>query len=248
MTATWIAPAGGREKARAATTLKALPAEERPRERLFVLGEEALADSELLGILIGSGTRGATAVELGRRLVARYGGLRGLGRVAAAELAALEGIGPARAARLRACAEIARRVAAAPLEVGIELGGPEAVHEHFGPLLRDLDRERFYLVLLDGRNRILKPVLVAEGTLTEAVVHPREAFAPAIIERAASAIAVHNHPSGDPEPSADDLVLTERLEECGRWLGIPLLDHVIVGGRGYVSLRERGCMRPPPDP
>lgn len=224
-------------------TIKDLPPEERPRERLFQLGESALSDSELLGLVIGSGLRGATAVELGRRLLARYGGMRGLVRPVACELAAVDGIGPARAARLRACLEIARRVAAAPLAPGVALGGPQDVYDHFGPLLRDMKREHFYFVLLDRKHRILRSVLVAEGSLCEAVVHPREAFAAAVRESAAAVVAVHNHPSGDPAPSAEDVRLTARIEGCGDLLGIPLVDHVIVGAGRYASLRELNLMR-----
>jgi DNA repair protein RadC len=225
-----------------APTLKDLPAEERPRERLFALGEGALSDAELLGIVIGAGRRGATAVDLGRALLARYGGLRGLAGAAARDIKGLGGIGPARAARLRACAEVARRVAAAPLEERVRIETPEQVFRHFGPLLRDGKRERFYLVLLDRKNRVLRSVQIVEGGLAEAVVHPREAFAPALREGAAAVIAVHNHPSGDPSPSEEDVRLTARLEACGELLGIPVLDHVIVGGDSYVSLRERGSM------
>jgi DNA repair protein RadC len=223
-------------------TLKELPPAERPRERLLLLGEGALSDAELLGLIIGSGKRGATAVDLGRRLVARFDGLRGLARPAASELAALEGIGLARAARLRACLEIARRVAAAPLERGARLDGAEDVFRHFGPLLRDLQRERFYLVLLDRKQRIILSAMIAEGSLSEATVHPREAFAVAIRESAASVLAVHNHPSGDPTPSPEDIQFTARFIECGDLLGIPLVDHVIVGATQYVSLRREGLM------
>ncbi len=225
-----------------APTIKEMPPEERPRERLLALGEGVLSDAELLGIVIGAGRRGATAVDLGRALLARFGALRGLGGAAPAELAALPGIGAARAARLRACIEIARRYAAEPLDRGAPLGGPDQVYRRFGPLLRDMKRERFYLVLLDRKNRVLREALVSEGTLTEAVVHPREAFAAAIVEGAAAVLAVHNHPSGDPSPSPEDIRLTERLRACGTLLGIPLLDHVIVGADGFVSLRERGIL------
>lgn len=225
-----------------APTLKQLPPEERPRERLLLQGEAVLSDAELLGLIIGSGLRGATAVDLGRRLLAKFDGIRGLARPIAKELAVLEGIGPARAARLRACVEIARRFAAAPLNVGVVIAGPGDIFRHFGPLLRDVKRERFYFVLLDRRNRLLRSVLISEGSLTGAIVPLREAFSVAVREAAAGVIAVHNHPSGDPRPSEEDKELTERLQSCGVLLGIPLLDHVIVGASEYTSFCDEGLM------
>ena len=219
-------------------TLKELPPGERPRERLLCLGEERLTDAELLGILFGSGLRGATAVDLGRTLLARFGDLHGLAVRSVAELTKSAGIGLARAARLRAGIELGRRLAAMPIVRGEPLTGPRDVERRYGPLLRGLRRERFYVVHLDGRNRVLHEEMVAEGTATEAQVYPREAFASAIRESAAAILAVHNHPSGDPAPSKDDVRLTHRLALCGDLLGIPLLDHVIVAGGRHVSLAE----------
>jgi DNA repair protein RadC len=189
-----------------------------------------------VGILFGTGIRGATAVDLGRAVVKRYGGLRGLARPEPAELAAERGVGTARAARLSAGLELARRLAAEPLVRGVRLDGPEAVRRHFGPLLADLSRERLYAVLLDRRHRVIREHLVCEGTLDEAPVHPREVFIPALREAAAAVIVVHNHPSGDPTPSEADYAVTARLVLAGRALGVPLLDHVVVAGDGSVSL------------
>jgi DNA repair protein RadC len=219
-------------------TLKELPTAERPRERLFAHGPEKLSDAELLGILLGTGVPGATAVDLGRRLVARFGGLRGLERRAAADLAAERGIGPARAARLTAGLELGRRAAAAPLPRGLRIAGVEDVLRRFGPLLAGLGRERLFAVFLDRRNRVLGERLIAEGTIAEAAFHPREVFEPALREGASSVILVHNHPSGDPAPSEADRAITLRLAIAGRALGILVLDHVIIGGNDAVSLAD----------
>jgi DNA repair protein RadC len=227
--------------ASAACTIKDLPIEERPRERLFAHGAERLTDAELVGILLGSGIRGATAVDLARRLVARFGGLRGLARPAATEIAELPGIGEARAARLCACLELGRRCAALPLAPGRTIDGPGSVERHFGPLLADARRERLYVVLLDRKNRVIREHLVAEGTVDEAAVHPRDVYLPAVRESASSVLLVHNHPSGDPSPSDADWRITSRLILAGRAIGIRLLDHVVVGGGKSVSLAaERG--------
>ena len=219
-----------------AVTLKDRPAEERPRERLFAHGPEKLSDAELVGILFGNGVRGATAVDLGRRVVARYGGLRGLARPEPAELAAERGVGPARAARLCASLELGRRLAAEPLGPGLRLGGSEAVAAHFGPRLAHLTRERLHAVLLDRKLRVIRELLIVEGTIGEAPVHARDVFLPAIREAASSIVIVHNHPSGDPTPSDTDYKITARLVLAGKILGIPVVDHVVVAGERSVSI------------
>src|SRR5688500_11742078 len=165
---------------RGGTTLKDLPAAERPRERLLAQGAGRLTDAELVGILLGSGVRGASAVEIGRRLIARHGGVRGLARSAARDLAREKGVGAARAARLAAGVELARRIAAEPIERGVRLDSLESVRRHFAPLLAGLAREQLHAVLLDRRLRLIRTHLVSEGTLDEAFVHPREVFLPAL--------------------------------------------------------------------
>ncbi len=218
-------------------TLKQLPPGERPRERLLEHGAERLTDAELVGLLLGSGVRGATAVDVGRRLVAAYGNVRGLARAAPPELAAHHGVGPARAARLAAGIELGRRLAAAPLLKGVRIDRPEAVRDHFGPLLADVRRERLYAVLLDRRSRVIRAHLLSEGSVGEAAAQPRDVFLPAIREHASAVVLVHNHPSGDPAPSADDFAVTRRIAEAGTLLGIPLLDHVVVAGTEWASAR-----------
>jgi DNA repair protein RadC len=215
---------------------------DRPRERLSSHGAEALADVELLALLLRTGPRGTNVARLASQLLARFGGLRGLASAGAAELASAEGMGPAKSASVVAALELGRRLAARRMRPGDAVLSPADVHRHFHPRLRDAPHERFVVVLLDGRHRWLREVVVSQGTLTASLVHPREVFRPALRESAAAVILVHNHPSGDPAPSREDLEITARLVEAGQLLGVQVLDHVIVAERGYTSLRETGAM------
>lgn len=211
-----------------------------PRERLHALGPSALSDRELVALLLRTGGRGADVAAVAGALLRDHGGLRGLARAAASELRAAPGIGPAKCASLLAALELGRRLAARHLRPGDAIRGPGDVHRHFHPRLRDADRERFLALLLDGRHRVMREVAVSEGTLTASLVHPREVFRPALREGAAALVLVHNHPSGDPTPSAEDREVTDRLARAGELLGVRVLDHVIVAERGYWSLRESG--------
>lgn len=213
---------------------------DRPRERLATLGAEALSDAELLALLIRTGGPGADALTIAGRILGASGGLQGLMRMGPGELSATRGVGPAKCATLVASLEVARRLAGRRLEAGATIRSPEDVYRHFHPQLRHLEQERFHVILLDGRHRVLRHTLVSQGTLTASLVHPREVFRPALRESAAALILVHNHPSGDPTPSREDEEVTERLVRAGGILGIPVLDHVVVAERGYCSLRERG--------
>lgn len=218
------------------------PAGERPRERLYAQGAEALADAELLALQLGTGTRGQTAVDLARDLLARYGSLTGLAGRHVAELAAIRGVGRAKAVRLAAAFELTRRLRSRGSDGKVALGSPEQVFAHFGPLMEDLKKEVFRVVLLDAQNGLLRDVVVSEGTLSASLVHPREVFKPAILESAAALILVHNHPSGDPNPSREDIRLTRQLVECGKLLDLKVHDHVIIGHGRFVSLAQRGVV------
>jgi DNA repair protein RadC len=221
--------------------------QDRPRERLEALGAEALSDAELLALLLRTGGRGADALAVASRLLAVHGGLSALARAGGRDLASTAGIGPAKSATLRASLELGRRLAARRLEAGRPIRGPADVFRHFHPHLRHAEQERFLVVLLDGRHRVLRQELVSQGTLTASLVHPREVFRPALRESAAALVLVHNHPSGDPTPSREDREITERLMRAGEILGIPVLDHVVVAERGYCSLRE-SAGREEPEP
>ena len=215
-------------------------AEQRPRERLAALGPEALGDAELVALLLRTGSRGADAVSLSRRLLSGCDGLRGMARSAEGEFRRFPGMGPGKTASLIAAFEISRRLAAHRLAAGDSIRSPEDVHRHFYPRLRDHLRECFVAVLLDGRHRVIREVLISQGTLTASLVHPREVFRPALREAAAALILVHNHPSGDPRPSREDRDVTHRLVQAGEVLGVRVLDHVVVAERGYHSFSEAG--------
>lgn len=215
---------------------------EGPRERLRARGADALSAAELIALLLRTGARGRDAVDVARALLARTGSLDRLESAPARELAAVQGVGAAKAASLIAAFELGRRCAGSHLPEGAALRSPEDVFRHFGARLRRIAQERFIVVLLDGRHRVLGEEMVSLGTLTASLVHPREVFRPALRASAAALILVHNHPSGDPTPSAEDRAVTERLARAGEILGVRVLDHVIVAERGYVSLREDGAL------
>ena len=218
------------------------PTSDRPRERLYWNGPEALADAELLAIQLGSGTRGKNALEVAREVLAVYGSLGEVAGREACELARVPGVGPAKAARLVAAFELTRRLRARTPGARTILSGPAEVYAAFGPLMEDLKREVFRIALLDTQNTLLRDRIVSEGTLSATLVHPREVFKPAILEAAASVILLHNHPSGDPTPSREDIRLTRQLVECARLLDLRIHDHVIIGHGRFVSLAERGII------
>jgi DNA repair protein RadC len=223
-------------------TLPQWPESDRPRERLYWSGPAALADAELLALQLGSGTRGKDAVTVAREMLAAYGSLAGLAGREASELARRPGIGRAKAARLAAAFELTRRLRARTPGARMALSSPGEVYAAFGPLMEDLSREVFRVALLDAQNGLLRDLIVSEGTLSASLVHPREVFKPAILESAASVILLHNHPSGDPTPSREDVRLTRQLVECAQLLDLRVHDHVIVGRGRYTSLAERGII------
>jgi len=218
------------------------PLTDRPRERLEALGVEALSDAELLALLLRAGDRDKDAVAVAAALLVARGGLLGLARSAGRELASTPGVGPARSASVLAALELGRRLSAGRLRRGAAIRGPEDIYRHFHPRLRHAEQERFEVLLLDGRHRVMGQELVSQGTLTASLVHPREVFRPALRACAASLVLVHNHPSGDPTPSAEDREVTTRLSRAGEILGVRVVDHVVVAERGYCSLREEGLL------
>ncbi len=222
---------------RSATPRRAV--RERPRERLVRLGSRALAPRELIAALIGSGTASASAVEVADRILASCDGrLSLLARRSADALASVDGIGPATAARLVAALELGRRVATEDGVVGDRIRGPRDVWARMGPALRHLAQEEFHALLLNAQHVVLREVLVTRGILDASLIHPREVFRTAVEAGAAAIVLVHNHPSGDPSPSAEDRAVTRQLAAAGRALGIPVLDHVIVGDGTYRAFSD----------
>ena len=222
--------------------IQGLPSAERPRERLYWNGPEALADAELLALQLGSGTPGRSAADVAREMLATYGSLAEVAAREAVELARVTGVGPAKAARRAAAFELGRRLRARTPGVRVVLSAPADVYAAFGPLMEDLPREVFRVALLDAQNGLLRDRVISQGTLSASLVHPREVFKPAILESAASVILLHNHPSGDPTPSREDVRLTRQLVECARLLELRVHDHVVIGRGRYVSLAERGII------
>lgn len=218
------------------------PCDERPREKLLSRGAPALSDAELLALFIGSGLRGMDAVATARQLLGQHGPLRALLDRPAAALACLPGLGPARACRLAAALELGQRHLAAELARGAVVSDPDAAGRHFAQRLRAQPREVFAVLFLDTRHRALAFEELFSGTIDGAEVHPREVLRRALAHNAAAVIVGHNHPSGNPEPSAADRALTSRLQQALALVDVRLLDHFVIGDGAPVSLAARGWL------
>lgn len=222
-------------------TIKELPPELRPRERLLEAGPAALSDGELLGLLFGIGNREKTAVELANEVISQAGGLHGLYDVSVHELTQVNGIGEAKACIILAAVELGRRIGQVRNPGRPVISSPADVDRLLRGRIANLDRENFVAVLLNTKNEVIGTPLISVGTLSSALVHPREVFKPAIRASAASVILAHNHPSGKTEASREDREVTKRLVEAAEILGIEVLDHVIVGD-GHLSMKEHGML------
>jgi len=221
-------------------TMREWGAGEQPRERLMQRGAQALSDAELIAILLRTGMKGADVIEVSRQMMRRFTTLTDLSERDYKELEMIPGVGPAKAVTLAAAFEIGRRLKAEPFASRPLISGPEDIARMFRPKLRSVQKEQFHVVLLNTANRVIRTTMVSEGNLNSSIVHPREVFRTAIIERAASVIGLHNHPSGNPTPSKEDITITKQLVESGRILNIPFHDHVIIAGEEYVSMAEKG--------
>ncbi|MGI6285322.1 hypothetical protein MHOCP_05010 [Moorella humiferrea] len=223
------------------TTIKEMPADLRPRERLLTAGPQALSNAELLAILIRTGTRTETAIDVARRLLSRPEGLQYLASASLEELRQEKGIGLAKAAELKAALELGRRLAAFNLSRTV-VKNPWDVAGLLMDEMRFLDRENFRTVSLNTKNQVIGIDNVSVGSLNSSPAHPREVFKNPIRRSAAAIILAHNHPSGDPTPSQEDIMVTRRLVEAGRILGIEVLDHLIIGDGHFFSLKERNLI------
>ncbi len=223
-------------------TLRELPMEERPRERLIAHGSASLTTSELLAILLRTGRKGETALEIGRALALSPGGLAGLSRLTAAQLASVKGIGPAKSVTILAALELGKRCATQKTQPKLTIRSAADVAEHVMPRFRYETREYFLIVLLDTKHHVIDMPVISIGTLDMSVVHPREVFFQAVVQHAAALILVHNHPSGEPTPSREDHVVTDKLAQAGMIFDIPVLDHIVIGDGCYVSFREKGWL------
>jgi DNA repair protein RadC len=225
---------------RKGTMMRNLPADERPREKLVQYGADALSNSELLAILIGTGTKDVSAIALANRVLAlEEEGISYLSNCLPEELSGIPGMGMAKSCQIIAAIELGKRIATKPKGKRINIKSPDEVASLFIEEMRYLKKEYFKALLLNTKNEIIMIENISIGNLNSSVVHPREVFCTAIKKSACSLIVVHNHPSGNPMPSQTDIDITRRLVEAGELLGIKVLDHLIIGDGTYVSLKEK---------
>jgi DNA repair protein RadC len=224
-------------------SIKEWPEDERPRERLLKHGPSAMSDAQLLAITLRTGGGGRSALDIGMDLLTTFRSLKELEQASLTELSALKGIGMAKAAQIKAAMELGKRLYHEPSPKGPAFSSGRDVYNYFYPKIQGLRKEVFHCILLDVKNRMIRDLQISEGTLTASLIHPRESFRNAIKESAAAVIFVHNHPSGDPTPSREDIAITEKLEGAGETLGIKVLDHIIIADGGYSSMLEKGYLR-----
>ena len=220
-------------------TIKEIPLNDRPREKMAVNGAAVLTDAELIAILLRTGTAEKSAIDIASEMTADgglYKRLAGITRLN--ELTNIKGLGQAKAATVLAALEIGRRIASAKPIEKIHLSCPQDVADFLMPRLRYAAKEQFVVILLNNKNKVIGTEVVSEGSLSSSIVHPREVFAPAILHHAAAIMVAHNHPSGDPKPSIEDEEVTRQLLRSGKVLGIPMIDHVIIGDGNYYSFLE----------
>jgi DNA repair protein RadC len=220
--------------------MKAVAPHDRPREKLERHGVAGLGDNELIAVVLGSGSRGRHVLDVANRLLEHVGGLHGLTRVEAADLHRVPGVGRARAAQVLAAVELGRRTLVRAYDDRPVLNTPRALAAHLLPLYGARPVEQFGIVMLDTKHRVIRIKIVSVGSLDATVVHPREVFREAALAAAAAIVLFHNHPSGDPTPSTDDILLTARLVSAGEVMGIDVVDHLILADRRYYSLVESG--------
>jgi DNA repair protein RadC len=223
-------------------TIKDLPAEERPRERLLALGAEKVSNAELLAVILRTGTRSDSALDLAQAILARAGQLRELPYLTVEELMELKGVGPAKAVQVKAALELGRRMVVASRGYNVDITSPEDVFHYMKEEMRYLEQEEFRIILLNIKNKVLGVETVFRGGLNSSIVHPREIFRLALRRSAASMILLHNHPSGDPTPSAEDISITRRLVDAAEIMGVHILDHIVMGEGRFLSFREKGLM------
>ena len=223
-------------------TMSCLPREDRPRERMLRFGEKYLTNAELLGIILNTGTKNESAVQLAQKLLVYHGGLQALKDKSLQELMEVKGIGQAKGLQIIAAIELAKRFSQIQSMDRYIIRSPEDGANYIWDELRDEQQERFVCLYLSVKNHVIHKQTIFIGSLNSSIVHPREIFKEAIRRSAASVICFHNHPSGDPTPSTEEIAITRRLNQCGKIIGIDVLDHIILGRKRYVSLKEKGYL------
>lgn len=223
-------------------TIKDIPVEDRPRERLIKYGSEALSNSELLAIILRTGNKSETAIDMATRLISKSEGLKFLSTCTIQELSQEKGIGKAKASQIKAAVELGKRLKNYRIDNRIKINSPEDIADLVMEDMRYLKKEHLRVIFLNTKNIVIDVKDLSIGSLNASVVHPREIFSEAIRRSSASIIICHNHPSGDPTSSQEDINITKRLFEVGKLVGIDLLDHVIIGDGCYISLKEKGIL------
>lgn len=220
-------------------SVKTIPLKERPRERFLELGSEAISSAELIAIILGSGTKGKSVVLLGQELISKFETLNGLAEATIAEICEVKGMGKAKAMQIKAALTLAMRLSQVNMTPKYKIDHPLKAYNLLKDILEKEKRELFVAILLDTKACLINHHIVSIGTLSRSLVHPREVFYPAIRHKAASLLIAHNHPSGDPTPSKEDISITKTLIEVGEVMGIPVKDHIIIGDNKYISLKEQ---------
>lgn len=221
-------------------SIRSLPEEERPRERLHRFGAEAMSTAELVAILLGSGTKGRSVLQLAHEIVAHFGSIQALADATVAELCEIKGLGIAKAVQIKAAFNLGIRLSKQVICPKYRIEHPVHAYNLVKDELAQEKRELLMVILLDTKGFVIAQEVVSIGTLSETLVHPREVFYPAIRHKAASLVLVHNHPSGDPTPSTEDYEVTELLSKAGSMMSIPIHDHLIIGATNFISLRQKG--------
>jgi len=223
-------------------SIRDFPKDDRPRERMMNEGPESLSNHELLAILLRTGTKNESALHLASKLLKQFDGLRLLKDATVEEITSIQGIGQAKAVQIMAALELGRRIHQLTYEERYVIRSPKDAADYVMEEMRFLTQEHFVCIYLNTKNQVLQKRTVFIGSLNASIVHPREVFKSALKRSAASLICVHNHPSGDPTPSREDIEVTRRLAECGKLIGIEMLDHIIIGEHKFVSLKEKGYL------
>jgi len=223
-------------------TVRDMPREERPRERLQALGAGNLSSQELLAIVLGRGVAGKPVMAIAQELMGRFGSVNGISEATIEELSRIKGLGSAKAVQLKACFELARRREMVSDGEDYTITNPQSVVKAVRARIKDKAKEHFMLITLNTRNKVTSIDSVSVGTLNASLVHPREVFREAIKQSASSVVLAHNHPSGDEAPSEEDLKITKRLVEAGKIIGIEVLDHIVIGKDAFCSFKEKGLM------
>ncbi len=226
-------------------TMKQIPKEVRPYERCLKYGPQVLSDAELLAVILRSGSVGENSLEMSNRLLSlgtMQQGLLGLLQMSVEELQTVRGIGSVKAIQLICIGELSRRIAKASASEGIVMGSPETIANYYMEDMRHQSQEILQMMMLNTKNRLIAEKIISKGTVNASLISSREIFLEALKHHAVYIILIHNHPSGDPTPSREDIVVTRRVREAGRMIGIELMDHIIIGDHSYISLKERGII------